>query len=216
MNDQFLSYGVVELLNVPHAKYIADEVIRDDCYDLKRIPDGSVVIDLGAFYGEFSIYCAKVKKCQVVAIEASLENWRVLSLNLIHNCISSDDVRVVRAAISNQCGTVEFSYNAGHPAGSKIGLSQSSHAVESITLSELISTIPLALHTRSLVVKMDIEGAEKEVFESIGEWSPVVSIVSMEWHNNGGEFYRDALIKHGFQVTLRTASSGMGFIYASK
>ena len=57
--EPFLTYGNLRLLNVPHGKPVYDEVLVEDCYGLESIPHNGIVIDIGGYYGEFGIWCAK-------------------------------------------------------------------------------------------------------------------------------------------------------------
>jgi len=48
---------------------VPSEVLGENCYGIENIPEGGVVIDIGAHIGAFSIYCAVKKSCTVYAFE---------------------------------------------------------------------------------------------------------------------------------------------------
>lgn len=48
MNEVFLDYNGIRLLNLPHGRgAIYDEVLVQDCYRLDTIPKDSIVLDVG-------------------------------------------------------------------------------------------------------------------------------------------------------------------------
>jgi len=209
MNNPILNYGNVRLLNVPFAKAVADEVFLEDCYRFDEIPDDSVVFDIGGFYGEFGIRCWKEKKCLVSVYEPSLINFQILQLNVElnkNNCGIAIDI--YRAVISGEEGLRSFSYNPDHPAGSI--LSGFTHTYDNV-IAECVESFRLKPQTqlakfryphKKICVKMDCEGAEKEIFESDQTWMDDVDLVTMEWHNYDGDYYAGFLEKKGFVVEL--------------
>lgn len=200
-----INVGPVRLLNVPHASAVAQEVWADDCYRLSEIPDGSVVIDAGAFYGEFGLICRVAKNCDVIALEPAPPNLEIACLNVRLNGVDNNFL-LLCAAVAAGFGR-SFKYRPDHPAGSLletygqdvtgIGLS-----VSCVTMRDILDDV----HQRhgdkaKIVVKLDIEGAEREVFADTS-WLAAVSIVTMEWHNHDGDRYAAILCNHGFDVDV--------------
>lgn len=202
--DPYLTYGSLRLLNLPAAKPLYDEVLKEDCYRMADIPNGSAVIDVGAFYGEFGIWCAVEKGCSVLMFEPS-PYWGVANLNIELNCpYSPKHVRIFNEAICGTEGIRDYFYRPEHPAGSRVvdvGINCTS-TVPSSKLQDAIQLSLQNLHPNTPVcIKMDCEGSEREIFED-ESWIPLVHVVKLEWHNKDGHKYRDILVRHGFEVEL--------------
>lgn len=199
--DPYLTYGSLRLLNLPAAKPLYDEVLKEDCYRMADIPNGSAVIDVGAFYGEFGIWCAVEKGCSVLMFEPS-PYWEVARINMELNCRKvPDKILVLNAAISKSEGLCDYFYRSEHPAGSRISDAQMLSTTP-VRCTSLKSQIPKTLSPLSPVcIKMDCEGSEREIFED-ESWIPLVHVVKLEWHNKDGHKYRDILVRHGFEVDL--------------
>lgn len=201
-----INVGPVRLLNVPHAAAVAREVWDDDCYRLSEIPDGSVVIDAGAFYGEFGLICHIAKNCDVIALEPAPLNLEIARLNVRLN-IMGRGFLLLAAALGSATGERILKYRFDHPAGSLLGVYGQDvvgfkQSVSCVTMSDIIDDVRLRHGDKAkVVVKLDIEGAEREVF-SDPSWLAAVSIVTMEWHNHDGDRYATILRAHGFDVDV--------------
>lgn len=69
---------------------------------IDNIPEGSVLWDVGANIGIYSIYAAKARHCSVYAFEPSVFNLEVLARNIFLNQLKN--VCIVPIALSNQTG----------------------------------------------------------------------------------------------------------------
>lgn len=202
----FITVGNARFLNVPHAAEVLDEIVAQDCYRLDSIPDGSLVIDVGAFYGEFGIICYKNKNCNVVAYEPARENYRIATYNAeLNSCNRSVRYCLNHMAVGGSSGWTEFFYRSDHPAGSlidgsKFGVSEN---VQTTTLIRAIKSpiVNRGIH-ESVVVKLDCEGSEVDIFNNDLEWLALTNIVTMEWHNHDGDVYAKILEENGFTVEL--------------
>lgn len=196
--------GQCRFLDAPHALEILDEVYHQDCYRLGEVPRESTVIDAGAFYGEFGILCAVERGCSVIAIEPNKEAINVLLQNLELNGITEKFATLECALTHRLRRDRKLVLRADHPAGNALSdlINQPGIAaipVDTISLPELIGLV----NSNSIVLKLDCEGAEAEIFEDDIERSLAnVSIVTMEWHNRDGKRYADKLSELGFKVEL--------------
>ena len=203
-----LRYGAVRLLNVPHAAAVAAEIFDDDCYRFECIPVQSIVLDVGAFYGELAIRCAVEKGCRVIAYEPSSENRTILDANRQLNGVPLPgcDFIVSPCAIGAP-GRRSFLYRPEHPAGSmfetearKHGIAGAGVYVDCVSLGNEIAEARLRWGAHLPVcVKLDCEGAEHEIFESL-DWLGLVDVIMMEWHNHDGGHFRDLIAPRGFDV----------------
>jgi FkbM family methyltransferase len=225
----FFTCGKIRLLDVPHAVEVATEVWNDDCYRIGDIPMGSIVLDIGAFYGEFGLICRLNKDCRVIAFEPSATNYEIAKLNIRVNGLEKDKLFILEhCAIRGTNGVQLFQYNPEHPAGSSICDGDTySEEVVCWSISDAVEVaMELFGSDRPVVVKMDCEGSERSIFESNPEWLLSVSIVTMEFHNHDGDFYADILEKNGFDVEITGGgpkprpkwdkSIGGGLLFAKK
>lgn len=198
MQHPFIEFEGVRVLNLPASKAVCDEVWTQDCYRFREIPAGSLVIDGGAFYGEFSVLMAKT--CYVVAIEAAKPNAEILVANLK----LPSEARPVYFIHGTLGVSGKWVYNPEHPAGSHV---VSEDGGKLYHLGQLIETHrekaanELGHPPVAVAVKLDIEGAESEVFKDT-TWIDYVTIVMMEWHNYDGHIYAEILRNKGFHVEL--------------
>jgi len=189
----YLDYGDIRLLNVPHAKEVADEVIAEDCYRVSEFPVGARVLDVGAFYGEFAVMAAVRKGCLVHAFEPAANSFDVCS----YNVESNPWARVVMEGfpVGATEGVVEFNYNKDHPAGSNVSRCGDGLLIEQASIKNLV------VNRQINVVKLDCEGSEVEIF-SDPSWVDNVKIVTMEFHNHDGDHYASILRERGFKVDI--------------
>lgn len=203
-----ISYGRIRLLDVPHAASMAMEIFEEDCYRFERIPVGSIVIDVGACYGEFSIRSAVEKRCRVIACEPCAENRAILEQNKQINGLTDDDLVVSPLAIGDP-GRRSFLYRPDHPAGSMFevdatrhGCSGVSYEVECAGIAEQMANARGRWGNLPICLKLDCEGAEREIFASCDEWIGQVDVIAMEWHDHDGERFRSILSSRGFSVVV--------------
>jgi FkbM family methyltransferase len=143
------------------------EIFLDDCYvrDL-TLPQNPIVVDVGGFIGDFSLYAVKrLNARRVIVCEPSPRNWALLLRNIANNRYE-DRIEPVNKAVTdggnammnidtsdeNQC-MVSAYYPSEQPLsvvpGISLGQLLRDHAVESVDL-----------------LKIDCEGGEYAILES--------------------------------------------------
>ena len=124
-----------------------------------------VVVDIGAGYGETSIYFLKRGAKHVVAVEPCPEVYREMLVNLKLNGVE-DKVNPVNAALSSARGSVSIECPSGKST------------VGTITLGDLIARFSL----HGGVLKMDCEGCEYDVILNDYEHVRLFDEVYFEYH----------------------------------
>lgn len=148
----------------------------------RDLPAAPVVVDVGGYIGDFSVYAARrMNASRVIVYEPTSENWRMLVDNIALNHLESRIVAVNEAV--GESGTLELNVDVD---GQEIHSSAywypeaSKREVPSITLDELLSTHQLA-HVDLL--KVDCEGGEYDIFTHASDDALArIQRFTMEWH----------------------------------
>lgn len=159
-----------------------------------------MAIDVGANYGEFSVVAAN--RLRVIAIEANPLVCDQLRRSLAHR----DNVQVINAAASNRSGETSLYIPSSYTGGASL----SEHVVDSIGTGHLprtkrVSRVKTRVVTvdelvqdvapQSLIVKIDVEGFDREVFEGA-----LGSLRRARWWRAIVEFNADTLKHRGASV----------------
>lgn len=194
------------------------EIFLDDCYlrDL-TLPQNPVVIDIGGFIGDFSLYAVKrLNARRVIVCEPSPRNWALLLRNIANNRFE-DRIEPVNKAVTDggnammnidapddrQC-MVSAYYTSGQPLSAVPGISLSEllrdHAVQSVDL-----------------LKIDCEGGEFAILESTPAdvFSRIRSIV-FEYHQIEGVWERLENLKQRLRQEGYLLRTRGGLISASR
>ena len=187
---------------------VINEVFVEDCYNIQYIPIGSSVIDIGAHIGTFTLRCAKERDCTVYSYEPSPINYGFLKKNIEANNLTNK-VKIFNKAIGKKHEKRLFYHNLNHPAGSSFFLGNNptfkthqliESIIETITLGQIITDNNI---THCDIIKIDCEGAEKEIFTANSKpYFKKTDYVILEWHNYDGHIYSQYLQDLGFTTHL--------------
>ena len=195
-----------------HEYRVAEEYIRD----LKN----GVIVDVGAHAGFFSVFAKALNPAaRLIAIEPEPGNIAALAENFKLNGI--DNFEIVAGALGGDSGR------------RNLALAKDSHNHRLLARKEQKNTETLVVNSWSLpelvkkciierigLLKMDIEGGEYEVFDSLNaeDFSKISSII-LEYHNGrlgSGNEIEEQLRENGFGVQIFPSKfdNKMGFIFA--
>jgi FkbM family methyltransferase len=181
---------------------VYSEILRRGLYDFDLPFSPQIIVDAGANIGMASIYFAnKYPKAKIIAIEAEASNFAVLARNVQ----PYSRITPVHAALWNRDGEICI----GQPDsttgafGNWGFITQESQGtkVRAITMRTLMKETQIDSVD---LLKMDIEGAEKEVFEAC-DWIGNVRCLMIELHDrykSGCSAAVNAMCK-GFSVLQR-------------
>lgn len=173
------------------------------------LDSNSIVIDLGAHRGEFSTLISEQFGCKCYAVEASPELWElILESHLVkpYNYVITDRNHPVEFHLANnpECNTI---YNLPTETTEKVV------QVEGITLDKFLEINQI---DQVDLLKIDIEGAEIELFNSLSDATIAkINQISVEFHDflpyidNMGqkiETIKTKLKKLGFACIVYTIS----------
>ena len=139
------------------------------------------ILDCGANVGYTSVYFANIyPNADIVSVEPELGNYKMLTFNTNFY----DNIKCIRAAIWNKVtyikivdamssvtGFMTFDTTADDP-----------NALKTTTIAKLLSE---SSFNEIDILKVDIEGAEKEVFgaDDVDEWLSKVKVLVIELHD---------------------------------
>jgi FkbM family methyltransferase len=161
------------------------EVFAFGEYDFPAIswPAIKTVIDCGANVGSFSLWLSQRTNCEVLAVDPNPWVQRMLKDNL---SMLGPAARILPVAIAGSRGQRGF-YDGGFPAISSIVKNESlgeGVLVDTVTLDDLVSSSGF---TQVDLLKMDIEGAEGEVFKTVStETLKRIGTAIIECHPSAG------------------------------
>lgn len=146
-----------------------------------KLNHNSLVLDLGAQAGDFSVYAAYNKKCKVISFEPEPENLKLLNQNIQVNNLS-EQISVVPKAVmaDNSDRTFYASPHGNKGVHSFFYKGPKPITVQCTTPLEILQTLG---GKRVDLLKIDIEGGEHDIIKS--EFKPFfdqVEAIVMEYH----------------------------------
>ena len=141
----------------------------------------SVIVDVGGYIGLSAAFFAHTyPEAMIIAIEPDAQNYELLTLNTAR----FPNVHAVRAAVWKESGTISLT----DPGSGAWGLRVSeSHApvtdgdlIRAVTIDEIRKEFGL---DRIHLLKVDVEGSEKEIFSTADSWISSVDAICIELHD---------------------------------
>lgn len=151
-------------------------------YDSIDVKDPKFILDVGANIGTSSIWFAKrYPGAKIIAIEPEEDNFNLLCENIR----PWSNVVPIRAALGNVSGDRELFDRGTGPWGYTITpspqtLHELNQVVRCVTVSEILEKQGMK---RIDILKIDIEGGEKEVFETCRDWIDQIDMIAIELHD---------------------------------
>jgi FkbM family methyltransferase len=194
------------------------EIFLDNCYvrDL-TLPAQPVVIDVGGFIGDFSLYAAKrLNARRVIVCEPSPRNWRLLVKNVANNGYE-DRIEAVNKAVTDG-GDVMMNIDAPDEHQSMVSAYFASEqpltAVAGISLGQLLRD-----HSVESVdlLKIDCEGGEYAILESTpADVLGRIQNIVFEYHTIHGGWERLNRVKQRLRHEGYALHERRGLISASR
>jgi FkbM family methyltransferase len=191
----FLSSGPVEVafkppLGLPHPLHVrlktSDlstyvKIFLEREYDFELAAEPRVIVDAGANIGLASVwYANRYPRARIVALEPEPSNFRMLCVNVarypaivpLQTALwrSAGDVAVVDPGLGH------WAFRTEEPGAAAPG----SAAARALSVDALMRAHGI---DRIDLLKVDIEGAEREVFADPSEWIGRVNSIAIELHD---------------------------------
>jgi FkbM family methyltransferase len=152
-------------------------IFKTKSYD-PGIPDfrPNTIVDAGAHIGMASIlFALQYPTARIIAIEPEPSNFAAL----VRNTAPYKTITPIQAALWRNDGEVTLGASNAHPKGAFQIVENGGHRVRAITMDTVMRET--GIHSIDLL-KVDIEGAEVEVFESC-PWMGNVRVLAIELHD---------------------------------
>jgi FkbM family methyltransferase len=161
-------------------------------WDLERAP--RTIVDGGAYIGLSAIYFTlRYPGVRVIAVEASESNFNLL----VRNTAAFPNIEAVNAALWPQPGSLMLTdpgtglwglqvtdasaqESRGQESTGQSRAAESQDSVRAITIPDILRDHQL---DRIDLLKVDIEGAEKELFDAPAPWLGQVDAICIELHD---------------------------------
>lgn len=161
-----------------------------DCeYDIPVLPPSHstmVIVDLGANIGLFTIWAkSRYPDSQVIALEPEPSNYELL----VHNVQGLSDVQCLNYAIYSSETLIDFEFEPGGEWGARVAVTGLQPALCEMRRVPGISAITFAKFFKDAgikkidILKIDIEGAEIEMFSGDCSWLSHVRVLVIELHD---------------------------------
>lgn len=184
--------------------WIIKETILDQCYqkELIKFQDGGKIIDIGAAFGDFSVFMAKTyPQGRILAFEPNHESYELAVLNTNSNSLRN--IQLYNKAIGP---TDHFTACHSRESGNLIHVS--------------LQTILKDFEYVDLI-KMDCEGGEYDILLNLApEVLAKIKNLAIEWHDNSTHHRHDELVVYlkkcafDVKVHLNPVHADIGLIFA--
>jgi FkbM family methyltransferase len=158
--------------------YMFEQIFVDDQYKIE-VPFGpKVIIDLGANVGFASIYFAnRFPDAKILAVEPDAGNYEAAK----RNTAAYSNITLIQGAVWHTTESINV-IDSGHgEAAYMIEKGEGKNMVKAYTLKDIMEMMKVSSID---ILKIDIEGAEKEIFETGAEaWVPVSKLIIVETHD---------------------------------
>jgi FkbM family methyltransferase len=225
-NTILVDTGQVKLwLDGADVTFIVEEVFGTLEYGA-LLSEPAIIIDVGANVATTALYFAKEQNVKrVIAFEPFSEAIQRAKRNLALNPEIASKIELRHYALGAFNGTAYLQVDPklstiNKITGASLPEQQSSQQVEveiRDAEAELQSVLAQADKNDRIVLKMDCEGSEKEIFERLGsETISRIEVMLLEWHHPDilNEIQRK-LQKLGFQLLVRrSGEKNRGMLYA--
>lgn len=154
-----------------------------------------LIIDCGGNIGLSAIWFAqKFKKSTIFVIEPDEENLKVLNKNIES---FSDRVVVLKGGIWSEPSYAKIANPEAGPASFQLELEKEGEHANSIRCFTIGEVCDLANNSFPLIVKLDIEGSQKELFSKNITWVNQVDLITLElddwllpWEGTSRNFFK--------------------------
>jgi len=224
INENNLSFHINSICNIT----AIIEIFYEKVYKVNT-SQKCIAIDVGMNIGAASAFFALMPNVsKVYAFEPFTETFKQALFNINRNPLIKEKIMALNYGLSNKNETISvpFSFDDSiamsttkesiDQLNSAIGKMQSVN-IQLRSVSEVLSEIfNENTENKAIILKIDCEGAEYEILESLDKNKLLSNIdfIIIEWHIKGEHELLKILEKYGFISFSRLIYYGLGLIYA--
>ncbi len=221
----YFSFGGIKVAITSASElFIINEIYIELCYNFQIPNDGKItVMDIGMNVGLASLFFASLAQVEEVhAFEPFKPTYRQAEVNFALNPQLSSKVKRYNFGLTNGIKTMEVAYNHGNKginsttSNKRLSVDTSIEKVELKDAANCLSS--LCKTDTHIVLKVDTEGGEYEIFESFSKngFSKNIKVVMIEWHFLGAGKLEKLLTSEGFICFSLKHGMESGLIYAAR
>lgn len=166
-------------------RFVLNEIYLDRVYDVPGVdlPACRSILDLGANLGIFALYAAsRAPRATVYCLEPASQSFALLERNIRQNNVQA---KLFQLAVAPACATGYLSVT-GISAGYALG--PPGPGMEQVECVDLEKVFELTGLETIDFVKMDVEGAEREILTRCSdELLSRINALVIEWHHSWEE-----------------------------
>lgn len=205
--------------------FLINEIFVEKCYQFKLPPNRKVkVIDIGLNVGIASLYFASLPYVEeIYGFEPFKPTFDLAVKNLSINTELASKIKIENFGLGNREKIEKIPYNMDNPGLNKSNFKDD--GMEKLNIKEMV-TIKTAINeidhildknpNKNFIIKIDTEGAEYEIIDSIFSKKLNERIIGfmIEWHNEGPVQIENCLLNTNFKLFSFTISRDTGMVYA--
>ena len=184
-----------------------------------EIIENDVIIDVGGHIGLFALYASlKCPNGKIISIEPHPQNFLLLKENMANSKLK--EIVFINKAITNSNREIDlFIDSLDDSAHSIYGNGKNSMKIKSTTLENIMTENQIS---KCNMLKMDCEGAEFEIIESLSDDQLFkIEKLCFEYHLKGNsisslEILKNRLEKMSYNVNIKPTNDFLGMLYAKK
>jgi FkbM family methyltransferase len=155
-----------------------EQIFIEKQYQLPDPINAQNIIDLGANVGYASVYFTnQFPNAKIIALEPEKNNYATA----VANTKNYANITLLHGAVWDKSENINLVDNGLGEAGYMVEKGSGDNIIRGYTVDEIMQLMNTTLID---ILKIDIEGAEKEIFESNYEnWIPNTKIIIVETHD---------------------------------
>lgn len=162
---------------IDNDKFMFEQIFLDKQYNIEINFDPKIIIDLGANVGFASVYFAnRFPNAKILAVEPDDSNYQTA----IKNLEPYKNVTVIKGAVWDKSENINLVDLGFGEAAYMVQPGAGENMIKAYTIPELLSMLNV---NEVDILKIDIEGSEKELFEDGDSWINKSKIIIVETHD---------------------------------